>query len=204
MLPAPNVSTTVLAGMLFSSTTLTSRGISSFHLLKAVPFQTCQLLCHSRFRNLSWNKLQLLHRLTFLYIFRFTIKFTNKTRLCDYFLCTESCFYLITGKVHKLHPEQILPCSSLSHLQPSLHARLHFATQLPASPFRRQPPLQFAPFANFNAPPSTIHSSPVLHLPSHVHTTSKQSPAPCQREPGLRTAVSNWLPSSSTSGSAPM
>lgn len=138
------------------------------------------------------------------YIFHWTVQFRNKTRLCDCFLCSERCFFLITGKVHNLHPKQILPCSSLSHLQPSLHAGLHFAPQLPAPPVRRQPPLQFAPFTNFNAPPSAVHSAPVLHHPSHVHATSKQSPAPGQREPGLCTPVSNWLPTAATSGSTPV
>lgn len=106
--------------------------------------------------------------------------------------------------MHKLHQKQVLPCSSLSHLQPSLHTRLHFASQLSASPVRWQPPLPFAPLANFNAATSAVHSSPDFLHPSNVYATSKQSPASDQHELSVYTPVLNWLPPASTSGSTPM
>jgi len=107
-------------------------------------------------------------------------------------------FFLITGQMHKLHQKQILPSSSLPHLQPPLHARLHFAPQLPASPFRGQPRLIFAPLANVNAPPAAVHTSAILRHPS------RQSPAPSPHELSLCAPISNWLPPSAPSGSTPM
>lgn len=109
---------------------------------------------------------------------------------------------MITGQVHKLHPDQILPGSSLPHLQPSLHTCLHSAPQLPAASVRGQPALQPAPLADFNPPSSAVHSSPVLHQLSHVHAASEQSPAPSR--PRLRTPVSNGLSAASTPGPTSM
>ena len=104
--------------------------------------------------------------------------------------------------MHQLHPHQVLPGSSLPHLQPPVHAGLHSAPRVPASAIRGQPLLRFAPLADFHAPAPAVHSSPVLLQPSRVHAAPEQSPAPRQRRPRLGTSVPYWLPAASTSGAS--
>lgn len=117
-----------------------------------------------------------------------------KFRGNHYFPAFFSC---ISGKVHKLHPQQVPPRHPLPGLQASLHAHLHLAPQLPAPPLRRQQPLPVAPFPDFQAPSSSIPFPLILLHPPGLHPASR-------RQPVFGAPISERISAPSTSGPASM
>lgn len=169
---ASRISAAELAGALFSSMTFSKRGISSFHILGAVPLQTCQLLCDERF---------------FLCVLLVLVKMYLSVPV-------------ITGQVHQFYPESVLPGAPVPHLQPSLHTCLHFASHVPPPWLRGQPDSPSSPLAAVDLASSALHSSPVLQQLLHGHaSTTKQSPAfsqPCSPFTHRVTPTSTYTTSS--------